>query len=439
MCQKKTWPRWNPDDHRQRLGLILVRVLAIVLVLALSVHLSAASVCAQAAIQVISRQQSYTFSESLNFAIEAESEEPIVEAILFYGLEGSRLVRRIYPRFQSGLHVRIEHTEELESGQFAPGVRIVSWWRLRSEDGTVLETEPATFEYSDDNQNWRLLSGRQADLFWYGNAEAKAKELLERADEAIARLQQEMGVSLEHRVRIYVYNSERDMRRALSRRSAGYDEMVTTLGVSMGENTLLLLGSHPDASLTIAHELSHIVVKLATKNPYTDLPRWLDEGLAMYAEGKLPTDNQRALERAIKEDKLISLRSMTSYSGQASQVDLFYGQAHSVVAFMLKEYGPDKMRELLQVFAEGTLQEDALQRVYGFDLAELENRWRASLGLGPRKGATPILSTSVSPTVKAMRSPIEARRTCSSSFAALLLPLMGIMVSIWAKGLRRAD
>ena len=437
MYRKKTWPRWNLDNRRQGLGGILLRAGAIALILALVVNLSAAPACAQTQLQVTSRQQSYVFSESLKFVIEAKGEEPIVEAILFYGLEGSRLVRRIYPRFTPGLQVHIEHTEELESGQFPPGVKIVSWWRLRAKDGTVLETEPATFEYADDNQNWHLLSGQQADLFWYGNNEAKAKELLERADEVIVRLQQEMGVSLERRVRIYVYNSERDMRRALSRRSAGYDEMVTTLGVSMGENTLLLLGSHPDASLTIAHELSHIVVKLATKNPYTDLPRWLDEGLAMYAEGQLPADNQRALERAIKEDKLISLRSMTSYSGQASQVDLFYGQAYSVVAFMLKEYGPAKMRELLQVFAEGTLQEDALQRVYGFGLAELENRWRASLGLGPRRRAVSIVA-SASPTVEATRSPVETRHTCSSSFGALLLPcFLALMLSMRAKRLRR--
>jgi hypothetical protein len=44
--------------------------------------------------------------------------------------------------------------------------------------------------------------------------------------------------------------------------------------------------------------LSHIVVGLATKNPFGDLPRWLDEGLAMYAEGELPARNRRALEQA---------------------------------------------------------------------------------------------------------------------------------------------
>ncbi|MBC7240342.1 MAG: hypothetical protein H5T71_09610, partial [Chloroflexi bacterium] len=107
-------------------------------------------------------------------------------------------------------------------------------------------------------------------------------------------------------------------------------------------------------------------------------------------EGSLPLDNRRALERAIRDDRLLSIRSMSSYSGQASQVDLFYGQAYSVVDFLLREYGREKMKALLDVFAHGALQEDALQQVYGFGLDELDARWRQSLGLPPRRpSATP--------------------------------------------------
>lgn len=438
MCQKKTWSRRSPDPYTSDKRISLIRPIATALLLLLAGCLPAISVRAETAIQVVSREQSYVFSESLKFVIEAECDSPIIEAILFYGLEGSRLVRRIYPRFASGPQVRIEYTEQLESGQFAPGVKIISWWRLKADDGSVLETEPATFEYADDKQAWRTLSGKQADLFWYGNDETKAKELLGRADEAIDRLQKDIGVSLERRVRIYVYNNERDMSRALSSRSAGYDQMITTLGVSVGENTLLLLGSHRDARLTIAHELSHIVVHLATENPYTDLPSWLDEGLAMYAEGELPRDNQRALEQGIKDDSLLSIRSMTSYSGQASQVDLFYGEAYSVVAFMLKEFGSAKMQELLGVFAEGTLQEEALQRVYGFGLAELDTRWRASLGLGPRQGTSTTATPAVSPSAAPTRTPVESKRNCSYSLGAILFPLLGGVVGLWAKGLRRS-
>ena len=142
--------------------------------------------------------------------------------------------------------------------------------------------------------------------------------------------------------------------------------------------------------------MAHVVVGLATDNPYAELPRWLDEGLAMISEGELPSDNRRALQEAITGNDLISVRSLSGYTGDPDEVDLFYGEVYSLVDLMLESYGKDKMTELLSALREGLYQQDALQQVYGFGLDELDTRWRASLGLGPRPtpgtptpGATP--------------------------------------------------
>jgi len=303
-----------------------------------------------------------------------------VEVILFYGMQGRPIVRRIYPGFAPGKEVKISHTEPVEPGQFAPGTRLRAWWRLSTQDGALLTTETHIFEYTDTSRQWRTLTGAQVDLFWYGREESRARDLLAKAHTALDRLRSDMGVPSLKRIRIYVYT-----------RSESYDERVLTLGVAMDEHTMLLLGSHRDVFKTVAHELSHIVVGIATDNPYTDLPRWLDEGLAMWAEGELPADNRHALEDAIEADQLLSIRSMTSYSGRASDVDLFYGQAYSIVQFLLDEFGRAKLHDLLAAFAEGMRQEDALMRVYGFWLDELDDRWRVSLGLEPRHRSGALL------------------------------------------------
>jgi len=382
MCPLMIWRKWNPDRsaHPRRWALMLALLIAVSLGIARGAS-------AQSPIEVISSQQDYEFSQSLDFSLVAKSASPIVDVTLFFGRQGERLVRRVYPDFQPGPSVNVAYQEELESGQYAPGTVFRVWWQLKTDDGATLTTEPQTFEYTDRNQDWQKLAGQRVDLFWYGREQANAKKLLERAEEAISRLESDIGIVVEHRVRIYVYNSQNDMSRALSPRSAGYDDRVLTLGVAVGEDALILLGTHRDSEMIVAHELSHIVVGLATDNPYAGLPRWLDEGLAMYAEGEMPEDNQRALDQGVKDDALLSVRSMTSYSGQASQVDLFYGQAYSIVDFLLQEYGRDKLHELLAVFAKGSRQEDALQQVYGYGLDELDTRWRASLGLGPRRPA----------------------------------------------------
>ena len=353
----------------------------------------AVPVTAEPAVRVTAEAYDYVFSESLSFSLQAVSAQPVAEVILFYGREGQRLVRRIYPTFAPGAELSVSHVEELERGQYAPGTQFRVWWRLYLVDGTLFETEATKLDYTDTNQDWQMLTGSRVDLHWYGQERQNAERLLQTAQEALVRLEQEIGVQVEHRVDVYAYNSASDMRVATSERGAGYDERITTLGVAVDEDTLLILGTHRDAEPTLAHELSHIVVGLATENPFADLPRWLDEGLAMYAEGKLPPDNQEALERAVRRDTLLSVRSMTSYTGQAELVDLFYGEAYSIVDFMLDAYGRERMSELLAVFAEGARQEDALRQIYDLDLDTLDAAWRKSLGLEPR-GSSAIQGSS---------------------------------------------
>jgi len=368
----------------------LRRLLALVLLLSLAVTWfgpAAPSVGAETAPRVVTSQAGYVFSDSLTFEARLEGAASVSEVILFFGRVSSPLVRRVYPELSGAATLRVRHVETLEPGQYAPGTEFHFWWQVHQDDGSVFDTPAQRFEYTDSRFDWQRLAGDRLDLCYYGRQRQRAEELLGAAEEALDRLEEETGVSVDARVRVYAYNSSRDMAGALSRRSEVYDDRVLTLGVAVDEYTLLLLGTHRDAEMVVAHELSHIVVGIATANPFVPLPRWLDEGLAMHAEGELPTANRRALQDAVKRDALISLRSMTSYSGRAEQVDLFYGAAYSVVEFLLEEYGRDSLRQLLEVFSEGVRQNEALRRVYGFGLDELEDQWRRSLGLAPRERA----------------------------------------------------
>lgn len=278
----------------------------------------------------------------------------------------------------------MDYSEPLQAGQFAPGTELRVWWRLTDATGEAFDTIVETIRYIDDSHDWESLKGENATLYYYDVRQSRAAAWLEEAESALDRIQSDLGISLASPVDIYVYRNERDMSAALATRSDDYDARVTTLGVAVDEDTLILLGSQSDLELTMAHELSHIVVGMATDNPYAGLPRWLDEGLAMRAEGELPRQNALALDLGITRDELLSVRSMTSYSGRADQVDLYYGECYSVVTFMIDTYGIEKMTEFLQVFGEGTSQHDALKRVYALTIEELDARWRISLGLEPR-------------------------------------------------------
>ncbi len=339
-----------------------------------------------AGLAISDSRATFAFSESLTFEARVTGAAPLTEAILFFGRVGYPLVRRVYPPLPTGTDGTLRYVEELEQGQFAPGTLFQYWWECTASDGSTATNATQTFEYTDPRFGWQVLSGERVDLYYYGAAK-RGQALAEAGEATIRGLEQDTGVPAGGRVRVYAYESARDMSLALTRRSAAYDDRVLTLGVAVDDHTLLLLGTHRDAQEILAHELSHIIVGAATANPFAGLPRWLDEGLAMYAEGALPDANRQALEQAVKHDQLISLRSMTSYSGQAEDVDLFYGQAYSVVHYVLEEFGRDRMRALLGVFAEGVRQDDALREAFGFGLDRLEDLWRGSLGLEPRPRA----------------------------------------------------
>jgi hypothetical protein len=342
-----------------------------------------ALVRANGPIQVVDNTYNVRFSNSITFRLQVEAESEIAEVTLYFRREGEGVTVKI-PLPVSAGEREFTYTWDLEPGEVPVGERIEYEWEVVDRDGTHLRTSPLTLEYADDRFDWQTVEEGHIILHWYRLSESEVRRLLGYATESLARLQDEMGVTLQQPVHIYVYRTSSDMGAALPRRSDAYDDRILTLGVVVDDATLLLLGSHPDVEGTIAHELSHVVVGLATDNPYTPLPRWLDEGLAMYAEGELPAGNQRALQDAVQRDQLISVRSLSAYTGDPAYVDLFYGEAHSVVEFLLQAYGKDRMAQLLDSFTEGITQEQALQCVYGFGVDGLDARWRESLGLLPR-------------------------------------------------------
>ena len=396
-----------------------VLILSLLLLLAL---VGAEPSHADGPIQVLDNRHEVRFSEGIRFDLQVSSANDLSDVVLYYRKVGEGLTVKV-PLGVSIGQITFSHQWDLEPGDVPVGARLEYEWYVADDSGNELRTPATMLEYRDDRFDWEMVSLGNIELSRYGSSEEEAQRLLGYADDSLGRLQGEMGVLLEEPVQIYVYDSKEDMAAALPRSSEAYDDRILTLGVVVDEATLLLLGPHPDVEGTIAHELSHIVVGLATDNPYAELPRWLDEGLAMYSEGELPDGNRRALQAAIEQDRLISVRSLSGYTGDPSQVNLFYGEVYSLIDYLLETYGKEKMTELLTAIREGLYQQEALERVYGFGLDELDARWRESLGLSPR-------GTSDSPATQPQPEDEPRPLPCPLALAG---GLAGVSVAVWGR------
>lgn len=333
------------------------------------------------------------FPNEILFRLRATGPADIIAVTLLYRTKDGDALSRAPADVQKGKSVTAEYSLNTKKTYLPPGTELTYYWEIEDTAGTKLKTELRQFTYDDTRFTWHKVSRDGLSIYYYKGTEAFADGLANVATDAIQRLSNQIGISYDKPMKIWVYDSKQDMSDALPKRSDAYEAQTTTLGVRLSAEVMLLLGSHPDVKETLAHELSHMVVHQATDNPYGDIPSWLDEGLAMYAEGNLSASHANALAAAVKANNLLSIRQLTSYSGDASAVTLYYAESYSVVKFLIDTYGRDKIRELLGVFKEGSAYDAALKKVYQFDQDGLDAKWRESLGAPPRSAQSSTRST----------------------------------------------
>ena len=167
-----------------------------------------------------------------------------------------------------------------------------------------------------------------------------------------------------------------------------------TGGVAFTRYGIMAIGIAPDniewGKRAIAHELTHLVIHQVTLNPYNEIPTWLDEGLAVRSEGPLSESLSSYLDYAIAEEDFISVQSLSSpFSAYAGEAALSYAESYSLVEFLIDTYGEVKMHELLLTFREGSTYDGALEKVYGFDMDDLDKRWKEWLMNSSEPDAAP--------------------------------------------------
>jgi hypothetical protein len=127
----------------------------------------------------------------------------------------------------------------------------------------------------------------------------------------------------------------------------------------------------------MTHEFAHLVTGYLSDNPYNSIPRWLGEGISENAEGGITSSAVEQLMKAVKTDQLISVRSLTSpFLVKSDKVSLSYAESYSIVSYLVRTYGQDKLSQLLDCFKQGSTYEDALQKVYNVKTDDLNSSWQ---------------------------------------------------------------
>ncbi|MFC1682921.1 peptidase MA family metallohydrolase [Candidatus Zixiibacteriota bacterium] len=146
-----------------------------------------------------------------------------------------------------------------------------------------------------------------------------------------------------------------------------------------GRRRIVLIspGSSPreaDTHKVLVHELSHVVLGQALGD--ARVPRWLEEGLAMYISHEWRLGQSVLVARALLFDSLIPLeRISTVNSFSRARANLAYTESYLAIAFILDRYGETRLHQLVHDLARHGDIDLAMQTSLGLTYREFLMAW----------------------------------------------------------------
>lgn len=242
--------------------------------------------------------------------------------------------------------------------------------------------------------DYQTIRTRYVDFF-FGECDRTVVELLGKEADGIAEtIMLDLGVEAKNRISVYI-TSGREFQTIQQGRDVLPDWV---LGVAYHTLSRIVIKSpgavrsgHYDLKKIFIHELTHILLG-TTFDGVEHIPRWLNEGLAMYESREWSFDRVSTITRAVLTDSLLPLSEIThTFPKKREEVELAYCQSFYLLSFMIDQYGRETFQRFVQYYSKERVLDDALIKVYGMNLNKLEKKWHRYLKM--RFSWIPILTS----------------------------------------------
>jgi len=236
------------------------------------------------------------------------------------------------------------------------------------------------------SEAWKELKSRHFIVYYKGTSVDFARTVSDSAEEYFYQITRDLGFirhqswSFDERARIYIYDDKEDYiessRQANWSAGAAYYEerTIKTYPAAAGFFDSLL-----------PHELGHIIFYEFIGNKRAYIPRWFDEGVAMYQEKAQRWGSHQAVKKALDDKTFIPLeelsRTVLDQHSSKELVQLFYAESASAVYFLIKENGDFRFLTFCKNLKDGLTFERAMELSYPHfrTLKQLNEAWVAYL------------------------------------------------------------
>jgi hypothetical protein len=213
-------------------------------------------------------------------------------------------------------------------------------------------------------------------------ARQRIQRLIEIADATRLELSIRLGASVLNDLHVRVARTAGEMT-TLAPQNAPYPKYAT--GVAYPDLRLVLITLDPrhpnerhDILETFKHELAHVALHDAVKGH--DVPRWFNEGFAVYVSGEGSIPRLQTLWTASLAGNIIPLdRLERSFPDDAILASIAYAQAADLVRYLVRTQEQYRFDGLVERIARGMSFDQALLAAYGIDRMTLESEWREDI------------------------------------------------------------
>jgi hypothetical protein len=278
-------------------------------------------------------------------------------------------------------------------GQSPPNTDFEFQFRVRASDGTLTLGPVAQGRVEDARYAWRTIDQDLVSVHWYQGDEAFARTAADLANDAIHNAAELLGSTLTEPVDLFVYDTQQALLEAVSPNreniagEAHWD--IRTMFVWLPAD----VGIDAFAEEVVRHELTHLVFDAATRNPYHDPARWLNEGIAVYLTAGYSASDRARVDTAAAGGTLIPLDGIAGFfPAPPDQFFLAYAEAVAAVDFFVRTYGEADLWDLVRSYAQGQTDDAAFTAATGGDMNEFNAAWFESMNvavpepLGPQPG-----------------------------------------------------
>ena len=220
------------------------------------------------------------------------------------------------------------------------------------------------------------------------------KQITKQSDELYEKVTQDIGFFPQSPIGVVLASSESEFNQFQPKNkplpSWAVGVAYPSRNVMVIRSPRLIQGNIKDTLKTFTHELCHLV--LASGFGGRPIPRWLNEGLAMYESYEWRPSQDYLMARAVLSGTLIPLEDLTqAFGGNHFNVQKAYLQSYSLVHYLFSTYGPSQFHQFVLLLSKGNSFEKARMDAFEITPHAFEKKWERYLAF--RFNWIPVLTS----------------------------------------------